>query len=428
MAKTIPFNSLWRDTAGDSLDNPALDQDLCVDIVVIGGGYTGVTAALNLVRKGCSVALLEAEDIGHGGSGRNVGYVNAGLWMEPEKVERQLGKAAGEKINSALAKAPALVFDTIERLGIECELTRSGTLHCAHSASGLSELKNRLRQYLARGAEVELLDRNATAAKTGTNTFHGAIWHKDVGTIQPLAYIRSLARAAVSAGVSLYQRSPVMSVANEGNCWQVRTLNHRVTADGILLATNGYHQNIPLAGATPCYTPVHYFQAATRPLSEDVLAHILPERQGCWDTAPIMSTIRRDAAGRLIVGGVGDLEGISGSVHFHWARRRLRHLFPELPDVELESAWHGRIAYSADKVPHIVNFGPRALSIFGYSGRGIGPGSVFGKAAAEYFASGDEDQLPVKPTYSYNENFTGLKRCFYEAGATATHGVTHLMR
>ncbi len=426
MSKPIPIDNLWHRTAGDRLDSSPLDKDLRVDRVVVGGGFTGVTAALNLARKGCSVALLEAEEIGHGGTGRNVGYVNAGLWMEPEKVEQLLGREAGVKLNTALAQAPALVFDTIERLGIECELTRSGTLHCAHSSGGLSQLKNRLRQYLARGDRAELLDRDAIAAKTGTDIFHGAIWHKNVGTIQPLAYIRGLARAAVSEGVSLYQHTPVKSITRKDNCWQVCTHNHRIEADGILLATNGYHQALPLAGAEPSYTPVYYFQAATRPMSADLLERILPERQGCWDTAMVMSTIRRDAAGRLIVGGVGDLEGVSGGIHYHWAKHKLRKMFPFLDAIELESCWHGRIAYSADKVPHIVQFGPKALSIFGYSGRGIGPGSVFGKAAAEYLADGDEAVLPVKPSHAYSECFTGLKGCFYEFGATATHGLTRL--
>ncbi len=356
-----------------------------------------------------------------------MGLVNAGLWMEPEKIEKILGKTAGEKIHTQLAEGPELVFSNIDRFGIDCEPTRTGTLHCAHSTAGLANLKDRLRQYLARGLDAELLSREATAAKTGTSVYRGAIWQQGVGTIQPLAYIRGLARAAVAAGASVYQGSPVVSIERAGDRWLVRTSTNTVEANGILLATNAYHQDLSISNAMPQYTPVHFFQAATRPLPEAILERILPERQGCWDTALIMTSLRRDAAGRLIIGALGNIEGATSGIHYQWAKHRLYQMFPYLDTIEFEHSWHGRIAFSADHLPHIVKFGPNALSIFGYSGRGIGPGSVFGKAAAEYLLSGNEEVLPVKPSSTYREYFTAVKSRYYEFGATAMHGVTQLI-
>lgn len=427
MINRAPLNSLWRSTAGEALENTALEENQVVDVAVIGGGFTGVTAALELAEKGCSVSLLEANDIGYGGSGRNVGLVNAGLWMEPEKIEKILGKAAGEKINTMLAGGPELVFSNINRFGIDCELTRTGTLHCAHSAWGLSNLKDRLRQYLARGLKAELLDRDAAAAKTGTSIYRGAIWHQNVGTIQPLAYVRGLARAAVRAGASVFQNTPVVSIERNGSRWLVRTRKNTVEANGILLATNAYHRDLSLDNATPQYTPVHFFQAATQPLPAEVLQRILPERQGCWDTATIMTSLRRDEAGRLIIGAVGNIEGAASGIHYRWAAHKLRQMFPHLEPIEFEHAWHGRIAFSADHLPHVVKFGPNALSIFGYSGRGIGPGSVFGKAAAGYLLEDNEDLLPIKPSTVYRESFTAVKSRYYQLGATVVHSLTRLI-
>ncbi|MGL6160689.1 NAD(P)/FAD-dependent oxidoreductase [Microbulbifer sp.] len=421
------LNSLWRSTAGEVLENTALNEDQVVDVVIIGGGFTGVTAALELAEKGASVTLLEADDIGYGGSGRNVGLVNAGLWMEPEKIEKILGKTAGKKINTMLAAGPEQVFSNIARFGIDCELTRTGTLHCAHSARGLANLKDRLRQYLARGLKAELLSREETAAKTGTSIYRGAIWHQDVGTIQPLAYVRGLARAAVSAGASVYQNSPVVSIERKGSRWRVRTPTNTVEANGILLATNAYHRGLLVGNATPQYTPVYFFQAATQPLSAETLERILPERQGCWNTATIMTSLRRDEAGRLIIGAVGNIEGASSGIHYQWAKHRLRQMFPYLEAVEFDHTWHGRIAFSADHLPHMVKFGPNALSIFGYSGRGIGPGSVFGKAAAEYLLGGNEEVLPIEPSTVYRESLTTAKSRYYELGATVIHGLTQLV-
>jgi glycine/D-amino acid oxidase-like deaminating enzyme len=416
-------NNLWKTTSENKLKSNRLNHDKSVDAVIIGGGYTGVSCALRLAENGCKVVLLEAEYIGHGGSGRSVGLVNSGLWMEPEKVESVLGKAAGSKLNQLLTRAPELVFSNILNYNIDCELTQTGTLHCAHSKAGLENLKNRLRQYKDRGSKVDLLSKEETADKIGSSAYHGALHFSGAGTIQPLTYVRGLAHAAIAAGVSIHQKTMVSSIERKKDCWQINTASFQIKSDAVILATNAYHKNLSSCAA-PIYTPVNYFQTATKPLSKALLNKILPARQGCWDTAMIMSSLRRDQAGRIIIGSVGSLDFPTGAIHYHWAQDKLKKLFPYLGDVEFEHAWQGRIAYSNDHLPHIVNFGPNAISLFGYSGRGIGPGTVFGRAAAEYLISGDLSHLPVKPTSSYTENNTKFKAAFYEFGAAAFHGGT----
>lgn len=418
-------SNLWHVTS-KNLKTNKLNKDKSVDAVVIGGGYTGVSCALRLAEQCKKVVLLESQDIGYGGSGRNVGLVNPGLWMEPEKVENLIGKTAGIKLNEMLFRGPELVFSNIAKYGINCELTQTGTLHCAHSKVGLANLEERLRQYRNRGVEVELLSKSNTEMKLGTSIYHGALHVKEAGTIQPLAYLQGLAHAAVKAGASIHQRTPVTAIERKNTLWEIRTPTYTIKTEAVILATNAYHQYANICAA-PIYTPVHYFQAATRPLDEELLKRVLPEQQGCWDTAMIMSSIRRDQAGRLILGAVGTLDLPTRDIHFNWAKHRLNKLYPYIDDVSFEHAWHGRIAYTHDHLPHIVEFGPNALSVFGYSGRGISPGSVFGKAAAEYIISGDESYLPIKPVKSYTEKFTRLKGAFYELGATAFHGASSLL-
>lgn len=416
-------NNLWHKTANNLFSAARLNKDMSVDTVIIGGGFTGVSCALRMAEKGYNVVLLEADSIGYGGSGRNVGLVNAGLWMEPEKVESAMGEKAGIKLNQLLSRGPELVFENINNYNINCELTQTGTLHCAHSKNGLENLKSRLRQYKSRGTKVDLLSKAETAIKIGSSVYHGALHLHEAGTVQPLAYVRGLARAAIAAGVSIHQETPVTAIERKAESWHISTAEYNIKSDAIVIATNAYHQGINSAPA-PIYTPVNYFQTATKPLPSDVLKKILPERQGCWDTAMIMSSVRCDQAGRLIIGSVGSLNLPSGAIHYNWAQHRLKTLFPFIHDIGFEHAWQGRIAYSNDHLPHITEFGPNAISIFGYSGRGIGPGTVFGQSAADYLISGDCSYLPVKPTCSYKENFTQLKGAFYELGATVIHGST----
>ena len=151
---------LWEMTAPQGPPLAALQGASEADVAVIGGGYTGLSAALHLAGAGAQVALIEAGQIGYGGSGRNVGLVNAGLWMFPDDVVKTMGPEYGERLLTTLGNSPDLVFQLIEQHGIQCEALRNGTLHCAHSRGGLRALQKREEQWGRRGAPVTLLDKD----------------------------------------------------------------------------------------------------------------------------------------------------------------------------------------------------------------------------------------------------------------------------
>lgn len=222
--------NLWRASSREQFTAAPLAGDREVDLAVIGGGFTGCAAALEAARQGATVCVLEAQTVGHGGSGRNVGLVNAGLWLPPEAVMAQMGAEPGKRLIDTLAKAPQLVFDLIAREGIDCEATRRGTLHLAHAPAGLRDLHERHRQGTALGAPLQLLGRAETARRTGTSAFHGALFDPRAGTIQPLSYVRGLARAAVRAGAVVCEYSPVTRLYRESGQWQLTSQGHSLRA------------------------------------------------------------------------------------------------------------------------------------------------------------------------------------------------------
>lgn len=415
--------NLWRATALETFTAPPLDADRTVDLAIIGGGFTGCAAALQAARQGATVCLLEAETIGHGGSGRNVGLVNAGLWLPPDTVRAQMGDAAGTRLLTTLAEAPARVFALIDRESIDCEPTRNGTLHLAHAPKGLADLTERHRQGRAMGAPLDLLDATETTRRTGSTAFHGALFDPRAGTIQPLAYVRGLARAATQAGAIVHEQSPVQSVTREADLWHITSGPHTLRARRLLVATNAYHLALGPA-FQPAFVPVHYCQYATDPLPPALLNTILPQGEGCWDTALVMSSVRRDRAGRIIIGGIGNGEGPGSRVHAAWARRKLAALYPALKDIPLTHGWTGRIAMTGDHIPKIVAFGPDAYAIFGYSGRGIGPGTVFGTQAAQALLSDSETPLPLTPVRQHKETAPAAQAAYFETGACLTHALT----
>lgn len=143
---------LWEHVSKPTVAVQALAGEHKADVCVIGGGITGLSAAIHLLEQGKSVILLEAWKIGHGGSGRNVGLVNAGTWIRPDDVEATLGQKQGSRLNKVLGEAPGEVFAMIERLGIDCQAQHKGTLHMAHNATGIADLEARHEQWRRRGA------------------------------------------------------------------------------------------------------------------------------------------------------------------------------------------------------------------------------------------------------------------------------------
>lgn len=414
--------NLWRATSREGFAAPVYSGDRSVDLAIIGAGFTGSAAALEAARQGASVCLLEAETVGHGGSGRNVGLVNAGLWLPPDQVTAQMGEGPGRRLIAALAEAPSRVFDLIAREGIDCEATRAGTLHLAHAPGGLADLRERLRQGLAHGAPLSLLTAEETAERTGSRAFHGALFDPRAGTIQPLAYAQGLARAAARAGAKLYEHSRVSALSREKGGWRLEVRGHVLRATRVLVATNAYHLGLGPA-FQPRFVPVHYCQYATDPLPESLRKDILPGGEGCWDTALVMSSVRMDRAGRLIIGGIGNGGGPGGAIHADWAARKMVALYPALLGQKLVHGWSGRIAMTGDHIPKILAFGPDALACFGYSGRGIGPGTVFGTEAARALLSGTCTSLPVDPVEAHEEAFVPARAAWVETGACATHAL-----
>jgi len=414
-------HGLWAMTAPPAPDTVALSGNVRADVAIVGGGYTGLSTALHLAGRGIKAVVLEAGHVGFGGAGRNVGLVNAGMWVMPDELPNVLGPVHGDRLLTLLGNAPKAVFDIVAKYGIACELQQHGTLHCAVGAKGLDELKQRESQWQARGAPVRLLDAKEAAERIGSDAYAGALLDLRAGTIQPLAYVRGLARAAISEGAVVYTDSPVTEVQPAGTQWRVVTNQGSVTADHVVMATDAYTQG-PWEIIRHEQVHLPYFNLATEPLPADILATILPGHEGCWDTLEVLSSFRMDAKGRLVFGSVGALKDIGHGIHRDWARRALHRIFPQLKDIRFEAEWYGQIGMTDDNLPRFHRFADRVIGMSGYNGRGIAPGTVMGRTLASLIAGEiTEDDLPLPVTTAQEARLRPLKEVFYEVGAQAVH-------
>jgi len=416
-------HGLWEKTAPEAPPAPKLVVDIECDVAIVGAGYTGLSAALHAAEGGATVAVLDGAEIGFGGSGRNVGLVNAGMWVMPDELPKTLGETYGQRLLTLLGDAPRVVFELVDRHGIACEIEPVGTLHCAVNRRGLAELAERERQWRARGAPVRLLDKAEAAAKIGANAYAGALLDERAGTIQPLAYARGLAGAAIAAGARVFSSSPALGCDADGDRWILRTPQGAARAKWVLVATNAYTV-APWAELRAELTHLPYFNFATVPLDEATRRAILPGRQGCWDTRQVLSSFRFDQAGRLVFGSVGALRGTGLPIHRAWVRRALAKLFPRLAGVDFDGEWYGMIGMTSDNLPRFHRLARNVVSFSGYNGRGIAPGTVFGRCLADLAlgAVGEAD-LPLPVSEPKSAPLRHAAEAFYEVGAQAAHFV-----
>jgi glycine/D-amino acid oxidase-like deaminating enzyme len=412
-------NSLWAATAIAAPACERLREAVRADVLVVGGGYTGLSSALHLAAAGVDVVLLEGRRLGYGGSGRNAGLVNAGVWRNPRHVVEQLGTARAERFNLALRDSPALVFGLVERHAMECDARRVGTIQIAHSAAALKDLEERCRQIQGLGAAVEMIDASTAARLSGSPLYrHGGIVDPGAGTIHPLAYVRSLAHAALAAGARIFEESAILGLEQTAQGWRATTAAGEVSAERVILATNAY-ADANSSRVREATVPVYIFQCASEPLNPELAAELIPERHGLWDTQPLMTSSRIDGAGRLIMSSAGQLAGYQRPVREDWMRRNRERLFPQTRGLRWEYRWSGRVGVTDSRILRVQLLAPGVYAPAGYNGRGIGPGTVIGKHLAELIAGGSEQDFPFPLQPLHRESWRGLRAAGYSYGTLA---------
>ena len=406
--------SLWDSSAAESdYQNTFSSDGEKVDIAVIGGGYTGLSTALFAAESGLNVHVLEKEKIGYGGSGRNSGLVNAGVWLPPSDVLKLLGKSEGTKFLKIFGDAPKFVFDLIEKYQIRCEVTHSGTIHAAHAPSGMNNLKKRFNDWNSFGAPVKLLSPDEVTTMTGTNKFFGGLLDNRAGTINPMGYCRGLARVANNTGAQISTGVEVLKLTKNQKLWEVKTSQGSLIAKYVLLATNAYTDDL-WPNLKRIFTVIHFLQMATESL-ESISEYILPERQGLWDTGKIMISLRKDLENRLILGSMGSVIGnLDRGLSKRWGKTQLKRLFPDIGDVIFEEAWQGQIALTPDHLPRIYNLDENLFTTIGYNGRGITTGTIFGKAIVDMIKTGSKESLPLSITELRIDPFASTKSSLYK--------------
>lgn len=390
--------TLWAATAPPGPPTEPLRGEARADVAIVGAGYTGLSTALHLAETGVSVAVLEANTIGSGASGRNNGQVIPTLTRhDPDAILAALGQPWGERLVRLLVGSADLTFQLISKHAIPCDAVQNGWVQPAHTPGRVALARRRVAQWSRHGAPAAFLDREELTRALGIAGYLGGWINRSGGHINPLALARGLARVAIAAGAAIHERSAALALEPDGAGWRLRTAAGVLRARKVLLATAAYADDLA-PDLRRSIVPVRAYQVATRPLGDNLRRHILPGNQAMSDMRMDLRFCHYDRDGRLITGGSLALPIMTEARLKDVATRRLSETFPELDARDFEFYWHGQIAMTMDRLPRLFRLDDGVYSWIGCNGRGVALGTALGPVLAGLLSGQPEADMPLPVT------------------------------
>lgn len=373
--------SYYAATAYEVTDFPMLEGRHTADVCVIGSGFTGTAAALTLAERGYSVAVVEANRIGWGASGRNGGQIINGI-SGMSRMKKKYGESAADALWAIRWRGNEIIRERVQKYGIQCDL-KDGYAEVAVKPRHLEYIEEAFDELNAAGFEhrYEKWSRQETAEKLGTSAFHGAFVNYFDGHIHPLNLCIGEARAAADLGVRFFEQSPVTGIVH-GRKPIVRTNGGEVEADAVLLAGNAYSQLEPkkLSGLV---FPAGSYIIATEPLDDDLAESINRHDVAVCDLNEVVDYYRLSADKRLLYGGACNYSGRDPADIEAYIRPRMLKVYPQLAEVSIEYQWGGKIGIVPNRVPTVGRVANNVYYSQGYSGHGVCATHTLGEIMAD---------------------------------------------
>jgi gamma-glutamylputrescine oxidase len=385
-----PGRSWYEDTAGPRPEYLALDGDRTCDVVIVGGGFTGLSAAAHLAKAGSNVVLIETHRFGDGASGRNGGQLGTGQRAWAEELEAEYGFSRAKALFDLAEEAKAHLLEFADANKIEIDYM-PGQMSLAHRQRYVDEYKAHAEIMANRFGypHITFMDAKETAERLGSTRYFGGTRDTGTGHIHPLKLVIGTANVAAQAGAQLFEQTPATGIASLGGKVKVTTPKGTISAEKCLIGVNAHGGTLEPVSATHIM-PIGSFIGATVPLGADT--RVLPGGESVDDSRFVVRYFRKSADGRLLFGG-REIYAVNDpkDIHIH-IRRQIAELYPDLRDVEISHGWGGYVGITMPRKPFVREVMPNVISVGGYSGHGVMLSNFFGKLYAETVA-GNRDRL-----------------------------------
>ena len=371
--------------------SPELHTDIFADVCVVGGGLSGLCSALELAERGYSVAVLEAQLVGWGASGRNGGQALVG-YSSDDAIESQLSLEDSQRLWHMTQEAMQLMRDRIEKHNIECEFT-PGYLSLAVTDKKAREMEEWVSHLQQRyNYSVELIGKEEIGNRIQSDRYKGGAYDANSGHVHPLKYTLGIAEAARAMGVKIFERSPVISV-DRGDSPVVKTVKGSVRCKFVVLAGNVYLNEYGKTVAPELdkrIMSVGTYIVATEPMDAKRCDALIKHRAAACDTNFVLDYFRPTADNRMLFGGRVSYSTATPINLVGSMRRRMLQVFPQLSDLDVPYAWGGFVDISMNRAPDFGRLGKNIFYLQGYSGHGLILTGLAGKVVAEAVAGQSE--------------------------------------
>ncbi|MER9439688.1 FAD-binding oxidoreductase [Mesorhizobium sp. M0618] len=387
-----PGRSWYEDTAGPRPEYPALDGDRACDVVIVGGGFTGLSAAAHLAKAGTNVVLIDAYRFGDGASGRNGGQLGTGQRAWAKDLEAEYGFSRAKALFDLAEEAKTHLLEFTAANQIDIDYT-PGQLSVAHKPRYVDDYKAHAEIMASRFSypHISFMDARETAERLGSTAYFGGTRDTGTGHIHPMKMVIGTARVAALAGAQLFEGTPSTGIISSGGKVKISTPRGTLTAQKCLIAVNAYGGTLEPVSAAHIM-PIGSFIGTTVPLGAD--SNVLPGGEAVDDSRFVVRYFRKSRDGRLLFGG-REVYGVNDpkDIHIH-IRRQIAELYPALRDVEITHGWGGYVGITVPRKPFVREVMPNVISAGGYSGHGVMLSNFFGKLYAETVA-GNRDRLKL---------------------------------
>ena len=387
-----PGVSWYEDTSGPRPEYPVLDGDRQADVVIIGGGFTGLSAAVHLAKSGTNVVLIEAYRFGDGASGRNGGQMGTGQRAWAEELESDYGLTRAKALFDLAEEAKAHLLEFSAANDIDIDYV-PGQMSVAHKPRYVDDYKAHAEIMASRFdyPHIAFMDAQETAERLGSTHYYGGTRDSGTGHIHPLKLVIGTARVAAAAGAHIFEKTPATGITSQGGKVVVTTARGTITAQKCLIATNAYGGKLEPISASHIM-PIGSFIGATVPLGSD--SSVIPGGESVDDSRFVVRYFRKSTDGRLLFGG-REIYAVNDpkDIHIH-IRKQITEIYPQLKDVEITHGWGGYVGITVPRKPFVREVMPNVISVGGYSGHGVMLSNFFGKLYAET-VTGNRNRLKL---------------------------------
>lgn len=414
--------SMWEATATERPKYDMLEGDQHCDVVIIGGGYTGLSTSYHLQEKGIQTVVLEQNRVGSGASGRNGGEVLTGYLGTMEGWAEKKGLQAAKDMWDLSLGSIDLIESIIKKHDISCDFTRNGDFYAAHKPSHLEGLK-REQQFMAEKLdyhEIDIVEKSELTSELNTDFYAGGRVDKKSAHFHPLKYVIGLGIAATKLGAKIYEQSEALHITDTGNGKKVVNTRHgRVFADEVVIVTNAYAGPINKR-IQKAVVPIESIMISTEQVDEKLLADLIVNNRAVADSKELLYYFRRTADNRMAFGGSGRSSNKRDQNQlFQNLRQGMITVFPQLKDARIEYQWSGKVGFTQSMLPYIGQLEDGTYYAFGYGGHGAAMASMLGKLIAESIVEGQMKDNPLKieqlqpfPFHSYHSTGVGVVKLF----------------